>query len=177
MGVIHNPIIIEDKFEAIFGYLPDMKYDDSSPAFPVIFKYGDKDELMAFLKSTQADANKPYPLIWLVYPYLEKHLKTRVELKSVSLILAVDTAKEHLNPERIQLNYKTILMPLYANIVKVLTKANIINMKHEFDIIKHPNYSQEDSDGKESKTTDRWDALKVTFNCSMIDTCLKQIAI
>jgi hypothetical protein len=177
MGVIHNPIIVEEKFEAIFSYLPDMKFSDSSPSYPVVFRYGDKDELLAFLNSSEKRDARPYPLIWLVYPYLEKHLKSRVELESVKLVLAVDTDKASQNPERIKQNYTKILMPLYGNVVKVLTKANIINIKHEFNVTKHPNYSEVNSDGTESETIDRWDALTVLFNCQIIDTCLKQINI
>lgn len=177
MGVIHNPIIVENRFKEVFSYLPKMKFDATSSEFDVVFRYGDKDELIAFLKSSEGLSTKPYPLIWLVYPYFEKHLKTRVELKSVKLVLAVNTNKASQNPERIEQNYKKILMPLYGNVVKVLTKANIINIKHEFDLIKHPNYSNINSDGKESETIDRWDALSVSFNCQIIDTCLRKITI
>lgn len=175
MGVINNPIIVEDRFKEIFSYLPDMKFNSSLPAFPVRFSYGDDYELKAFLISSENEENRIYPLIWLVYPFQEKHIKTRVELKGVNLILAVDTSKAGLNPERIRLNYENVLMPLYGNIVKVLTRANIINMKYEFNITKFPNYSHESSNGKEHKTISRWDALKVNFDCTIIDTCLKQI--
>jgi hypothetical protein len=177
MGVVHNPIIVEDRFQEIFNYIPDMKFDVTKPAYPIKFAYGDEDELMIYLKTRETESVRPYPLIWLVYPLNEKHLKTRVELRSASLILAVDTTKAGLNTERIKLNYKTILIPLYGNIVKALTRANIVNLKHEFDIIKFPNYSQENTNGTLAKTISRWDALKVTFSCQIIDTCLKPIKI
>ena len=176
MGIIHNIIVVEDVFEAIFKYLPDMKFSENDvKSFPVEFGYGDQKELNAFLKLSENKENKPYPLIWLIYPNTEEHLKNKVSLKNISFILAVDVNKSGLNKDRIKTSYKVVLNPLLNNIISVLTRANVINMKHEFKIVKHPNYSAENSNTEESKTIANWDAIKITFNCSILNTCLKEI--
>lgn len=177
MGVVQNLIIVEDVFDKIFSYLPEMRFDESDPNLPsykVRFSYGDEKELIAFLNSTENEDLEPYPLIWLVYPNEEKHLKTKVELKNVNLIVAVDNSElGQLYKERMELSYKNIIMPLCNNIVKLLTRANIINIKHEFNITKFPNYGIEN--GHIADTP--WDAARIKFSCSILDTCLKPIKI
>jgi hypothetical protein len=177
MGVLQNLIVVEDRLQEIFDYLPEMKVDGNPKSFKVRFEYGDEKELVAFLKATETETSRPYPLIWLVYPHKETHLKTRVKLESVKLVIAVDTAKAMLNPERLKVSYKTILMPLCNNIVKVLTKANIINIEHEFNITKYPNYSGKESGDGKHFTTDIWDAIQLTFSCYINGACLKEIKI
>ena len=175
MGVVKNLIIVEDVFKNIFSYLPDMKFDETNvdlDYYKVRFSYGDEKELIAFLNSTENETKKPYPLIWLVYPYNEKHLKTKVELNNVKFIVAVDNSEiSQLYSERIELSYKTIIMPLCNNIVKVLTKANIINIKHEFNITKFPNYGVNEAHIADTP----WDAARITFSCDILNTCLKPI--
>lgn len=171
--ITHNSIIVEDRFREVINYIPDVIYPGQSTGFKPTFGYGADFELNKFLKMF----NKPYPLIWLLYPYLEKHTKTKVTLPSVNFILAVDTKAAMMNQERIEETYKKILIPMYDNFRKVLTRNNIMNVKHEFNVTKFPNYSNDNLDGKENKTTARWDALKVNFNCSINNTCLKQIKI
>lgn len=170
-------IIVEDRFAEVFAYIPDVQYPGDVNAYAPTFQYGDDKELNAFLKLHEAQNSKPYPLIWLLYPYTEKQLKTKVELPSVSFILAVDTKTEMLNPERIKESYKKILIPMYDNFVKVITRNNIINIEHSFNVIKYPNYSDDNSTGDKNKTIARWDALKVNFKCTINDTCLRKIKI
>lgn len=177
MSVIHDLIIVEDVFEKIFSYLPSMKFDENDVdaiSFKPIFSYGDEKELIAFLKSTEGEDKTPYPLIWLVYPYVESHLKTKVELKSVKLILAVDNKiVSQLNKERIDLNYKKILIPLCSNVVKILTKSNVLNTEHNFKLTKFPKYSY----NEKNAATDVWDAIQIVFNTTIIDNCIKPIKI
>ena len=42
-------IVLEDKFELMFKDLPKMVAIDSNDDYPVVFGYGDKKELNAFL--------------------------------------------------------------------------------------------------------------------------------
>lgn len=174
MGVIHEIIIVEDIFKKVFSYLPEMKFNESDTiSFKPRFSYGNEKALLAFLKSTEGESTRPYPLIWLVYPHNEKHQKTKVELKSTKLIIAVNNKnKAQLNEERIELSYKKILIPLCNNIITVLTKSNVFNIKHEFDIIKFPNYS---NNNNENYTVDIWDAMQIVFSGSIIDNCVKPI--
>ena len=170
-------IIVEDRFAEVFNFIPDVQYPGAAESYTPIFKYGDDKELNTFLKYSESRNEKPYPLIWLLYPYVEKHQKNKVELPSVSFILAVDTTSAMMNPERIEETYKKILIPLYDNFIAVLSKNNIINIEHNFNVIKYPNYSDDNSTGDKNKTISRWDALKVNFRCTINKVCLKDIKI
>jgi len=166
--VTEKTIIVEDRLTEMFSMLPPMN------GFEVVFGCGDNKELQVFLKEKAADSD-PYPLIWLVYPYVENHLRTKVELNKLTFILAVETNKSMLNKERIDETYKKILFPLLDNIKSLFTRANIMNVKDEYTIIKFPNYSGDDNDTLSSYTTANWDALKVTIDCTINNVCLRPI--
>jgi len=174
MGVVKQSIIVEDRFREIFNYLPNMK-DDNLNEFPIVFDGGDERELNAFLTTKQGDS-RPYPLIWLVYPFKEIHTKKEVKLDSVTFILAVETNSEMLNKQRLDETFKKILFPLLFNIRKAFEKACIININDEYEIIKHPNYSS-DENGEQLSSIELWDALKVTFDCSINNSCLRPLKI
>ena len=172
MGVTKNIIVVEDRLRAVFDTLPPMIVD--LVEYPIVFKYGDEKELMSFLKNTQGN-DTPYPLIWLVYPYEEKHNRTHVSITDMSFVLAVETNEEMFNEERFETTYKDVLFPLYDNIRKLFNMANIITTNDTYKVIKFPNYSGEDGGSEEQKTVDIWDALKITFNCTINDWCLEPI--
>lgn len=161
-------IIVEDRFEEMFSYLPTIN------GFGVTFSGGDNKELGAFLE-LKGKAAETYPLIWLVYPYTEKHGLKVVELERISFILAVRTNKVMLNDQRIKETYKGLLIPLLKNIKILFDRANIISVNDEYSVVKFPNYSGDDNNSKSSFTTDPWDALKVTFSCSINSVCLRPI--
>lgn len=173
MPVVHDTIIVEDRFGEVFNYLPAIKYPGSATSYNPVFRYGNDFELKAFLKTNP----RPYPLIWLLYPYLEVHHKTKVELPSVSFILAVDSRADMQGPERIEETYKKILIPLFNNFKKVLSRNNIMNIEQVFNITKFPNYSDDNLSGINNKTDAIWDALKVNFSCDINNVCLKEIRI
>lgn len=174
MGVIKKAIVLEDKLEAMFDYLPAMPNSAKDATYPVTFSYGTPKDLNAFLKHKHK-AGSPYPLIWLLYPYVETHTKTHIESTSISLILAVQTNSSMQNKQRIDETYKKVLMPLYDNVVHCLTTANISNVEHKFKVVKHPNYSDDLALGGSHAGAFIWDALKVTFGIKIQDTCLKEI--
>jgi len=167
MRVLRDTIVVEDRLREIFAYLPAI--DGYIP----VFGCGDQRELNAFLVNKKAEA--PYPLIWLVYPYSEQHKRTKVELESITLILAVETNQAMLNLQRIEDVYKVFLYPLLDNIKYVFRVASIMNLSDEYDVWKYPNYSGDANLGEENETIAIWDALKVNFNCTINDKCLKPI--
>ena len=156
----------------MFADLPDMAYSDNKPKFPVSFGYGDKKALDVFLKLREE--TKPYPLIWLLYPYQENHTRNRLEVDDVSFILAVPTTVAMENAQRMKEAYANILLPLFDNIRWLLRKANIVNFNDEFTMIKYPNYS-ETEDGEEHPGNFIWDALKIDLSFSIIDTCYRTV--
>jgi len=166
-------IIVEDRLKAIFDYLPAHVVGVDS--FKPVFKSGDQKELLAFFKQSTQKTN--YPLIWLDMPYEENHRnRNRVDVDSLSLILAVETNSEMLNAERLSSTYKPVLYPLLDNVIDVFTVANILTFNQEFTITKFPNYS-DDTEGNESGFSDIWDAIKLTIQISLNDNCLREIKI
>ena len=163
-------IIVEDRFKEMFDYLPELENDDAE--YEVVFKVGDKYEMDAFLKVESLKS--PYPLIWLLYPFIEKQKEKSVDLENVSIVLAVDTSSEMLSEQRLDETYKKVLIPLYENIVKLFRLSNTISANGEYDVTKFMNYSDESGDN-ESKVAELWDAMKVTFSCTINSNCLKTI--
>lgn len=169
MGITKSYIIVEDRLEDIFSFLPEIK-----AGFKNHFGYGDKKELLAFLKTKTKGATTPYPLIWLLYPYKESHTKKGVQVKNLQLILAVEGGASSQNPQRMEETFKAVLFPLLDNIIKAFTQANITNWNREFEAEKRPNYSSSE-EGTAHATTFRWDALKFKTDIVINDGCLKEI--
>ena len=172
MGVALKSIILEDTLEEMISYMPAMSFDVGGDTFPINFGYGDRLDLNAFLQTREE--SDTYPLIWLLYPYEEKHTNTKLEVSGATFILAVDTNNSMQNLERIKETFGKVLMPLLFNFRLLFKKANIINTNLEFDVVKHPNFSDSELRDK-TATTVVWDALKVTTDFTVTDTCLKEI--
>lgn len=172
-------IVVEDRLAEIFAYLPEMSYSVGSTLFKPVFRYGNQVELAAFLKAAETDGFSPYPLIWLLYPINENHnvRGRKVTVQQLTLILAVNSSKVALNPERMETTFKKVLIPLYDNIETAFKSASSINASPEVEIIKFPNYSGDRSDGDSNFTVDRWDALKTIWNVSINDVCLRPLTI
>lgn len=155
-------IVIEDRLNLVLSKLKPVN------GFQPIFKYGDNKELKAFLR-VKAQANKkPYPLIWLVYPFVEEQKKNYVYIDKITLVLATNTNAQMLNDERLVKTYKGILIPLLEDMQKVFMKSNIIFVKDEsYKITKFPNYGEND----QHEQTDIWDALKVTVDMQISNNC------
>lgn len=167
MSNLKNIVIVEDRLQEMFNILPTVQ------SFQPTFGYGDKKELNAFIKN-QRSSRDFYPLIWLLYPYVEDHNKTDVYIDKLDLILACNTNAVDRNEKRLQEAFKKVLYPLADNIVTLFNRANIVNWKTEFKIVKHPNYASNESKDEHAGTF-IWDALKFTTSLSITDDCLKQI--
>lgn len=176
MSVNKSLIVVEDRFKEILDCLPTYTTDGGITNFKPVFKYGDDKELNAFLKLSE-NATSPYPLIWLVYPYREHHMKTRVRLDLVSLIIAVNAKTNMLNEQRMEETYKKILIPVCDDVIELFTRANIMNFPREFDLTKFPNYSNDASDGNANYTICIWDAMKLTFSCTLNGVCFRTITL
>lgn len=165
-------LVVEKRLEEIFCYLPEMTSLSGGTNHPVRFGYGDKKELNSFLKNRSLD--KVYPLIWLLYPYTENHSNTDVEVTNATFILAMSTNAQMENKERIEKTFGKVLLPLFYNMRYVFQNANILSSNQNYEVIKHPNYS--DSDLKEKNAgAFIWDALSVTCDFTLIATCLRTI--
>ena len=170
--VATKTIVVEDRLQEIINYFPEVKSLSGESSHEVIFGYGDKKELNSFLKVREL--SDVYPLIWLLYPYNEKHTNTKVEVTNAVFILAVSTNASMDNKERIDTNFGKILLPLFFKLRTAFKNANIINTNNEYDLVKHPNYSDTD-EGTEHPGTFIWDALRIETDFDLMDTCLKEL--
>lgn len=169
MGVVKKLIVVEDRLEQIFAFLPKT-VNSKNEEFTPVFMYGNQNELNIFLNTKRTTSK--YPLIWLIYPFEEHHKRTRVELNDISIVIATETNGVMLNKERMETSYKKILFPLYDNIRDLFSRANIMNVDGDFTLFKHPKYSGDD-EAIENMAVDIWDAIKITFSCSITNDCLR----
>lgn len=166
---IKKTIVIEDKLAAMFDYLPEVK------TFKPMFKVGDEKELLLFFRQSERSSN--YPLIWLVQPYEEQHInRKRVNIRNLSLILAVQTNYDLLNAERMVKTFP-ILYELLDNILDVFTQSNTLSFNLKYSIVKFPNYDHSETLTGEGSVVDIWDAIKLTLDVEINDNCLKPINI
>lgn len=175
MGHITKTIIVEDVLEEVMSYLPKMSFSEGGPEYPVTFGYGDEIELNLFLSNREE--SDVYPLIWMLYPQAEEHLKTRVKLPNVSFILSVTTNQSMENKERMKVTYGRILMPLLFNVRLLFRKSNVISVDskmEKYKIVKYPNFSETQLRNK-TGTIAIWDALKFTLDLDIIENCIKPI--
>lgn len=175
MGHLLEPIISEEVLEEVFSYLPDMSFEEDGTEFPVRFGYGDEVELNVFLKNREV--SDVYPLIWMLYPQTEKHLKNSVRLEKATFILSVTTNQSMENSERIKLTYRKILIPLMFNIRLLFRQSNVISVydkEEKYIVTKHPNFSESTMRDKTGAVA-IWDALKITVDLDIIGGCIKPI--
>ena len=174
MGVIKRTLIIEHILESYFSMLPphEKEVGGDTVEFPIEFKPGDEKELIRFL--TKMNDN-PYPLIWLMTPFEEDHLRTKVVCENLEFVLAVDGNSEETYEQRLVSSYQNILMPLLDNIKKLFSISGVIDFSNEdIRLAKFPNFGEDEL----NETSQIWDALKVTFkSLSFNNKCIKQINI
>ena len=173
MSVIKEFLVIEDILSQLFAFIPP--FVNKRGEFPVTFKYGDEQELTEFLSNNSNFKGKVYPLIWLVYPYLENHTRTKVESEQLSLILAVQGSASSYSEERMEQTFKTVLFPLCDSIKTIFKQSYVIDTGDNYEVLKYPNYSVSFGGESEQEEIDRWDALKVSFSAKFNNNCIKPI--
>lgn len=172
MSVNHKMLIIEDKLKEIFDQLPLMQ-NSAGVEFKLVFRYGDNLELLAFLKNAKGNTSRPYPLIWLLYPYEEIQDRTTVDVTDMVLIIATETNAESNYQQRMEENFKKVLIPLYENIKLAFLRANTIYTSDVYNVTKYPNYGRPEENKAEA--IDLWDAMRIEFNCSINNSCINTI--
>lgn len=165
-------IIVEERLGETFSYLP-MIIGNNGQSYNPVFKAGDQKELNAFFAQSQGKTN--YPLIWLDMPIIERHKnRSRVDVKNLIMILAVETNSQMLYSERIDKTFKPILFKLLDDILDNFTISNIVRYSGDFEISKFGNYSDE-VEIEKGKFVDIWDAIKLTIDVSINNECLREI--
>lgn len=190
-------IVPELHIQEIIGLIPTYTLDEDTDrqSLPLTYGFGDHKTLLQELKQRRLNQSPLYPLVWFVMPFDEGHYETAVEVDEITLILAINTRKEWLNPQRYRETFQTYLFPNLELIKQALLKANTFSIfpltqtagrNKYFSVVKRPNYgdpeeldkfdtSQTRNKATENKATDYWDAIQITFKGRFKETCLLPI--
>lgn len=176
-------IVIELQLRDLFATIPVYDITPGNPSLPLTYSFGTHKTLLHELRQRHKNNSSLYPLIWLMMPFKESQSYDAARSRDLTLILAVNTQKNPLNPERYELTFRRYLIPNLELIKQALTLANNIRLlplstlegEDQFwDVIKFPNYGNPASfDGNtENFATDYWDAIQITFRGRFTQNCL-----
>ena len=159
-------IIVEDILTTLFDGLPDMVIDGDT--FKPVFDFGDLKDLNKFLKQEE----KKYPLIWLETGFEESFNEEGVTISPNIVIATYGLNLSYSNKQKLDINFKTVLLPLLENVIKTIERSNVINFNGEdYKITKYYNYG----DGGRHETTDIWDAIKLEVEITLKEDCIKSV--
>lgn len=162
-------IVFENKLAELFDTLPLMNVNGND--YKVFFNWGTEEVLNKYL--ALKDIQSRYPLIWLTIS--EDTYKTGtnfVRRNNARLILAMHSDKvDYFNPEVFNTDYKVVLNPLLANVLKALRNSSVSRMDLEYKVQRLPNYSVNGSNA----TLDVWNALILDCSIELTNNCLNPI--
>jgi hypothetical protein len=164
-------IVLEDKFKDVLAYLKPSS--TASGIFKHTFMSGTEKQLEDFM--IQNKSKSIYPLIWLLSPYNEVHFKNKTEFENLQLVFAVETNSTMLNDERLVTTYSSVLMPLFHDFKRVITRANNFNVKDDIGFVKYYNHSNDAGAGEKHKTSYIWDAIRISVTGYVTPNCLRKI--
>ncbi|MFT5668823.1 MAG: hypothetical protein ACI9DK_003028 [Vicingaceae bacterium] len=139
------------------------------------FGWGDKLELNRYLVGKKDGL---YPLIWLLIPAEDTHSQNGTLCnRTCSFIIANTEERSQLyNPQRYEYNFKIVLLPVTEYIIHGIKSSNETRIENdEYKVTKHPNYSDEGSNGEESATIALWDAVRLDIDVEFIKTNCKNV--
>lgn len=168
-----NLIIAEHKVRDIVNQIPDIDLNKNHLGLKPKFGWGDKFELNRYLEVKKEGS---YPLIWML-PTTESHIDGGMSLKKdCSFIIAhLEKNVSLFNDERYLKSYDLVLNPLTNYLIQGLRSSSIsMIVGDEWNIFKHPNYSDEKS-GEEHGTIALWDAVRLDCTVEFNNHCLKTI--
>lgn len=128
------------------------------------FQYGTLREIVDNLNQlTQVDSGKKYPLIALIEPFKQqKGVSCSVDSKvKLRFLIATYTMKELKADERLELNFKPILFPVYDAFMNKLKKYFVVdNIKHI--VVNHFEIGRESLSGYDGSVfNDHIDAIEI----------------
>jgi hypothetical protein len=139
------------------------------------FGWGDKLELNRYLVAEKEDL---YPLIWLLIPAKDVHSENGALCNRLCSFIIANTEErsELYNPQRYEYNFKMVLLPVTEYIIQGIKGSSDTRIADdEYEVTKHPNYSEDGSNGSESASIALWDAVRLDIDVEFIKTNCKNI--
>ena len=167
-------IIVEERLRELFATLPAITVGQSS--YAVSFDFGSHKDLLRFMNSERKfKGGVSYPLIWLETPFERDIMRDdKINLNGLTLILATLSDAEQSNTTRLELAFKTTLIPLSQLVLESLLKSGFTQIVNDGQR-KETNFYNYGVDETESQTTDIWDVIKIELDLLMDSQCLRCI--
>lgn len=166
-------IVIEDRLRELFNRLPNIQ-DVSGNEFKPVYHFGDGIELNQFLKENE---NTIYPLIYQTSMRANIN-KDRDEavIRPLEFFIATKAKPEKNNTQRWNTTYQNILRPLFDNIQTIFECCGIVRTEQSevWQVENFPKYSQNQATRNENIEIDIIDAIKVSLNCTIENTCITE---
>ncbi len=167
-------IIVEERLKELFNTLPDITVGQNS--YPVSFDFGSHKDLLRFMNSQRKfQGGVSYPLIWLETPFERDILRDgKINLSGLTLILATLSDSEQSNSTRLEVAFKTTLIPLSELVIEALKKSGFTQIINDGQR-KETNFYNYGVNEEENQTTDIWDVIKIELDLIMDSRCLQCI--
>lgn len=167
-------IIVEERLKELFATLP--KITVGSTSYAVNFDFGSHKDLLRFMNSERKlKGGVSYPIIWLETPIERDVMRDgRINLSGLTLILATLSNSEQSNSTRLELAFKTVLLPLQELVLKSLKRSGFTQIINDGQR-KETNFYNYGVNEDEHQTTDIWDVIKIELDLIMDGKCLQCI--
>ena len=141
------------------------------------FDFGTKEDLLIFINDYSDNKITPYPLLWLETPITKTGKEAKFESKveiDFRLIIATITTANKTNLERIDLTFKSTLIPLYENVIKAVRQSGRTKFIDEENNKRtdYYNYGLRElaTETNHFSSTAIWDAIKLDCKLQIIDS-------
>lgn len=166
--------LVESRLKELFPTLPNITDIDSVEHKPK-FDFGTEEDLHVFINDNRDAKTNTYPLIWIQTPFTTNGKEPKLGCK-LKLILAVNSNSKLTNSERLEISFKTILVPLFENVIKAFNRCGFITLRNRENEKRTNFFNYGVKQGEtESQATDIWDAIKFECEIEMSDCALREI--
>lgn len=132
--------------------------------YSVQYNWGTQEVLNKYLiKFASSNRNGIYPLIWLIVGKDNNDISAKTINRNARIVIATRSLnKDEFNEFQFQTYYKEILYPIQQNLIKVLQRSGISEIKEDSYVSEFvPNYSFEDNKGT---LIDTWNAIVLNID-------------